>query len=201
MDRARIAAASVGVNLNLLASTFAEALAADIPISELEGRIDATYERIIDRTPETRQFLANTYGVELSDRAILAMALDPRLGAPILENRITEAEIGGEAAMRGFGINLDLASQLRQRGVTQAQASQLFSAAAEQLPVLDVLARRHNDPNDSFDLNEFLAGSIFDDPTERARMRRLVAQERGLYGTETRIASSQEGALRGLQRT
>lgn len=197
-ERARIAVSSIGVNPDVFGDQIVAALAGDVSIGDLERRIDAVYESVIDRAPEVRAYYANAFGIELSDAAIVASVLDPDVGNAVLEGRLTTAEIGGEAALRGFGINLQVAESLRQRGVTGESAGELFSQAAESVPVLEVLARRHNDPNDEFNLDTFLQASVFDDPVERRRMRRLVAQERASFTGGSVARDRESGAMTGL---
>lgn len=198
VERAQLALASVNINPDLFGSQIVEALANGVQIGEFEQRVDSVYERVIDAVPEIRQWYAQNYDIEMSDSAILAASLDPEIGRQILDGQLTNAEIGGEAALRGFGLDLNLADRIRQRGVDRAGAGEVFSQAAEQLPVLDVLAQRHNDPDDDFDLNEFLNASIFDDPTERRRIRRLVSQERALFTGGAPFARTRQSAT-GLQ--
>lgn len=196
-ERARVAIASIGVNPDFFGDQIIEALKNNRSINELEASIDAAYERIIDSVPQVRESYASFYGIQLSDAAIIASVLDPNISTQILEGRIAASEIGAEASLRGFGIDLDFATNIRQRGISRAQAGEAFGAAAENLPILDVLARRHNDPDDDFDLNEFFAGAVFDDPNERRRMRRLVAQEQSLFSPSAGYAG-QQGQLTGL---
>lgn len=198
VDRAKGALASINVNPDLFEEDIIRAIENDLQVSQVEARIDAAYERIIDRAPEVREFYATNFGIELSDAAIVASVLNPEIGTAILEGRLSSAEIGGQAALRGFGIDLQLADQLRQRDVTGPQAGEIFGAAAESVPILDVLARRHGDPNDDFDLNDFLAASIFDDPVERRRIRRLIQQERESFSTGA-FGRSEGGAITGLR--
>lgn len=200
MERGRLALASVNVNPDLFDEMMVSALSGDIGIDQLEGRIDAIAGRVMSAAPAVRQFYAQNYGLtDLTDSTLVAMALDPGVSDRVFNNQLTNAEIGGEAALRGFGINLDMADALRQRGLDRNAASQVFSSAAESVPILEVLSRRHSDPADPFDINDFLAGAIFDDPVERQRMRRLVAQERGLYSPGAGVRQdTRGGGLTGL---
>lgn len=189
--------ASINVNPELFRDRFPEILAGDVSPAEFASRVDAIYERVVSQAPELRSFYAQQYGLDLTDSALVASVLDPDIGTQILNRRISIAEVGGEAALRGFGIDLNLANTLVQAGVDRPAAQEFFGQAAAQLPILDVLARRHNDPDDDFDLNEFVAASIFDDQGERQRIRRLVAQERSLF-TAGAFNRGRQGELLGL---
>jgi hypothetical protein len=46
---------------------------------------------------------------------------------------------------------------------------------------LDDLARRHRDPDDTFDLNEFADANVFGDAAQTRRIRRLLRQEASLF--------------------
>jgi len=162
----------------------------DVSPREMTSRIEAAYERIIDATPAIRQFYSDNFGIEMTDAAIIASVLKPSLGEQVLNKQISMAEIGGEAATRGYEIAGAMTEELFRAGLGRDQAAGLFGAAATQLPILDVLAKRHQDPDDDFDLEEFIGAGIYDDPEQRRRMRRLVAQERSLF------ASGQGGAAR-----
>jgi len=184
-DRFRYALMSVNVNPDLFENQFGALIAGDVSINEFEARVDTVYERVIDRAPEIRQELEQYYGFGLTDSAIIASAIDPNIGNQILERRISVAEIGAEASLRGYGIDLGFAERIYGRGIDRSTAGETFAAAAEQVPILDVLARRHADPNDNFSLEDFTAASLFDDPFERRRIRRLLAQEKSLFSGST----------------
>ena len=60
------------------------------------------------------------------------------------------------------------------------------------LPALQVLAARHADPDDTFDLGEFTQAQIMNDPMQRQRIRRLVAQEQSDFSQGAGQASAFE---------
>ena len=111
------------------------------------------------------------------------------------------AEIGGEAATRGFNIGKGMSEELFRAGLGRNEAAGFFGQAATQLPGLDVLARRHEDPDDDFDLEELTKAMIYDDPEERRRMRRLVAQERSTFTDVGNLARGRTGGVAGLAST
>lgn len=171
----------VGVNPERFSDKFPGLISGDVTITELTNRVEDRYERIKDGLTEIRDYYAANFAMDMTDSAIVASFLDPDIGDAILERRIAISEIGGEAAIRGFGLELEASRSLQQAGVSRPDAQNLFGQAATDVPVLDVLARRHNDPDDDFDIFEFTRASVFDDPEERRRMRRLIAQERASF--------------------
>jgi hypothetical protein len=63
-----------------------------------------------------------------------------------------------------------------------------------------VLANRHFDPDDDFDIFEFTAASLFNDPVQRRRMARLIAQEQAQFGSTGGFARDRgTGGLAGLE--
>lgn len=197
---------SVGLNPDLWRDHFVTLLEGEVSPDELAAeRIEPVFERVLDSSPEIRAYYADVYGLELTDSAILASALDPELGERILNRQISIAEIGGEAALRGFDLAATYAESMYRQGIGRGQAQELFGEAAQDLPILNVLAQRHDDPDDDFDIYEFTNAAVFDDPTQRRRMRRLIAQERqsftqsvGMGALHTR---NERGGMSGLSLT
>lgn len=193
--------ALLGININpdLFSEQFGDLVAGLVSPNEFRGRVDELYARVISSVVPIRDFYAENYGIGMTDSAIIASVINPDIGDAIINERIAISEIGGEARLHEFGINLDLATELYQRGLTRTTAGQVFTEAASDIPILDVLARRHQDPDDDFDLNDFLAASVFGDPEERLRIRRLLAAERSLFSPGARLRREAEGQITGLR--
>lgn len=194
---------STGLNPSLFTDLFVDLIEGNVSPDELAAeRVDPTFERIVQGTAEIQAAFAEQRDIAITPEAILASALDPAIGDKILERQITMAEIRGEAWQRRMFAPIGLGEDLAEVGMTRSTAQRFFSEASEMLPVLNVLARRHGDPDDTFDLEEFTAGSIFDDPTQRARLRRAVAQERASFTQPARelgyTVDRYTGGLSGL---
>ena len=158
------------------------------------------YSSVLDALPETRAFYADNYAIDMSDAGILASMMSPDIGTAILSGQITNAQIGGEAAVRGFDIDVDFADMLAGAGADRESAASFFGDAASLMPALNVMAARHADPADEFDLNDLADLSFFDDPTQRRRMNRLIAQESSTFtgGAQIDYARSPSGGISGL---
>ena len=190
---------ALGINPFLFGDTFVGLLEREVGVREMVARIETTYTRIIDSTPETIAFFARQFGLaDLTPEAILAIALDPAVGDLILNRQISIAEIGGAAGVRDIDIDLDLVQRLVEVGIDVGTASETFGQAAETLPILNVLARRHNDPDDTFDINEFVGAQLLDDPFQRRRIRQLLARERSEFTEAGVFTTDREGTIRGL---
>lgn len=189
----------VGVNPDAFDQMFPGLISGDVGEAEFTQRVESMYERVIEAAPSIREYYAANYALDMTDAAIIASFLDPDVGNAILNRTMAISEIGGEASSRGFRVNLDLATRLEQAGVTQDQAQDLFGAAAMDVPALNVLAARHADPDDDFDINEFTQAAIFDDPVQRRRMRRMVAQERATFSDiGATYGRNRQGLITGL---
>lgn len=200
-DSFRDAAASFGINPSIWEDRFGELIGGDVDAGEFEQRIRTAYETIIYEAPEIAQFYADNYGAAgLTVEDILVSFLDPTVGEEVLTRNASVSLVGGTASQYGFDIAADFAEELMAGGVEGTNASsQLFGAAAEQLPILEVLAQRHNDPDDDFDIYEFSSAYVFNDPAQRRRMARLVAQEKAMFsGGAIGTARDRSGDLTGL---
>jgi hypothetical protein len=192
---------AVGINPDLYRSKFPDLISGLVSPAEFTTRVESMYERVIEATPEIRDFYAANYGMDMTEAAIVASFLDPDIGQAVIEKRIATSEIGGSAATRGFDVSRDYAASLERSRMTLRDADEFFGTAATMVPALSILASRHSDPDDDFDLNEFTTAMIQDDPQQRRRMRRLIAQENAAFtgGVQTDIARNRTtGGISGL---
>jgi hypothetical protein len=192
---------SVGLNPALFQKRYGELIEGDVaPTELLQYRITPMFERIVEASEPIRAEYARMHGLELTNEALLASVLDPDLGREILAGQITMAQISGEAKESGYAITQQLTERLYRAGVDREAADELFMQAENLVPVMNVLARRHADPDDTFDLEEFVNQDIFADPTQRRRMRRLMNQERATFTSGGALAvDRQTGGVAGLR--
>lgn len=193
---------SVGVNPDRFSDKFGDMIAGYVSPQEFAGRVETMYERVLTAAPEIRNYYRDNFGMEMSRAGIVASFLDPDVGQAILDRRISMSEIGGEASRRGFDVNKFFASQLLKRGLSGDQSQAFFAAAAADIPILQVLAQRHGDPDDEFDLYDFTSVTLEQDPTMRRTVRRYLESERagftqGMAGLTTR-QNQETGGLAGL---
>ena len=174
-----------GLNPNVFKNRLVQWIEGDVSPMEVAERLGSAYERIVTNIPQVREFYARNYGIDMTNQAIFASFLDPDLSDAILNRRISVAQVGGEGLARGFDVNLSFAERLASAGVGQSEARQFFGEAALRLPTLDELARRHRDVDQTFDLSEFAEASIFGDPEQMRRIRRLFRAESALFSEQT----------------
>jgi len=173
---------SVGLG-DFYRSRYGEWIAGNVTPGEVESRVLPGYERIVSQSQALKQVYADYNGVEMTDAALLVSMLDPDLGEEILMKRISVAEIGGEGLESGFNVDKALALRMFEEGsdMSRSEAESVFQRAESFVPALSILASRHADPDDDFDLEEFVAADVFADPEQRRRMNRLMAQEKSTF--------------------
>jgi hypothetical protein len=177
---------------------FGDMIAGLVSPSEFNRRVAGVVEGVTQRGEDVRQFYATNYGVPLTDDDIIKSVLQPGMGDQIIQERIQIAQIGGAAAGSGFDIELDVANSLQDIGVSYDQALQLFQTAESQIPVLQRLVQRHDDPNNPFDLNEFLDAAARGDAETISRIQNLTRAETAGF-TETGFGQDrQTGVVGGL---
>jgi hypothetical protein len=181
-----------------LEQRFVDLMEGEVSPNEFMGRVEQVYTRIVSASDQIKEYYASQYGIEgLETGDLLFAALDPSFGRLTLEENFRIAEVGGAAAESGFDIDAGMAELLSERGLNLPAARQTFGTAQHLVPLMDVLAQRHFDPDDDFDINEFLQAEVFKDPTQNLRMRRLMAQERSNFAQSSGFSTS-NGRITGL---
>jgi hypothetical protein len=154
-----------------------------------QDRVKVVYDRVMQNTDAVREEYALAMGIGITDEEILASILDPQgLGNAILEQTISISELRGEYRDRWQDIDsieADYFLELDKYGVDQDVARNLFANADTLMPAIEILARRHADADDTFDLREFTNAALYGDPFQASRMRRLMAQERASFASSS----------------
>ena len=191
---------SVGVNPDVMRHLFIDLIEEDVSSDEFfQERVKPMYDRVIRYGDDLMARYAADHNIEMTPEALIAAALDPQLETKIFDKSIAMTEIKA-ASDRVFGMEETnrWSSLMEDLGDTQGfgatQAQQLFQRAGHMIPTLEILNKRHQDPDDEFDLADFTAASFFQDPSQTRRIRRLVSQEQSLFADTS-------AALRRDQRT
>jgi hypothetical protein len=189
-----------GLNPEYFQDTFADLIEVGVAPDEFRARVEAARSGIVENVPAVKEYYRNNFGMELNDNQIFASIIDPAVGEAIIEGRITQAQIGGEAAARGFALSPEEAKALERAGLTQSQARQLFAQAEAEVPRLAALSRRFQ-PEDvsvteevtpeglvdrpGFAVEEFVQAQVFGSAEERERIKKLEAQEKSEFTPTT----------------
>ena len=168
---------------------FNKLLANDISAAELEDRVMTAQNRVINAAPEISAALKQFYP-DITNGDILAYTLDPQNAIENIKRKVTAAEIGGAAIGQGLATSLSRAEELRNAGVTQAEAQKGFTTVAETVPRGSQLAEMYGfEPytQSTAEQEVFnLAGSA-----EAARKRRkLIETEKATFGGSSGTSSN-----------
>ena len=167
-----------GLNTEYFSNTFTKLIEAGVSPNEFRARIESARSGIVENVPAVKEYYSQNFGLDLNDNQIFASIIDPDVGQAILEGRITQAQIGGEAQAWGFQLSRDEAQALERAGLSQAQARQLFTTAQTELPRLQELqARGGVEQPEEFTLEQFTQAAVFQSPEELEQIRLLEAEE------------------------
>ena len=119
----------------------------DVSPAETQMRVNAAMAALQSEDPQVIAQLQSQYG--LTQGALALHLLSPDIAANVIQQQVTAAQIGAEAARQGTNIQYGgtgplSAMGLAAQGVTQAQAAQGFGTIAQQLPATQTLAARYN---------------------------------------------------------
>jgi len=187
------------VDASIFESGFIELIEGDVSPNEFAQRTSAIYNRVLEAGPGIRDYYAKEYAIDMSREGIIASLLDEKVQTDILNRNITMAEIGGTAIDRGFDMTSEFVNMLANEGMDRSEARRLFGSAERMLPMLQSLAVRHGDADNTFDITEFAEAGYLDDPEQMDRVERLRAQERSTFtGGQLGTGAAQSRATGGL---
>jgi hypothetical protein len=185
------------MNPDIFIEDYIDLITGDTSPDEFEKRVNSLYERVLKQGVDIREWYATNLGVEMTDEGLLASLMSSRVEGAVFNRQITMAEIGGEAAMRNYDLSTEFVNLLEQGGMDRGEAQNLFGSAQRILPLLDGLAKRHADTDDTFDIVEFAsAASDIADATQMNRIDRLRAQEQSMFTGGGAIDVTRERDLR-----
>lgn len=129
------AAQRYGINANLVTKQkIADYIGNRVSASEIADRMSQAATAVATTPAETISVLRDYYGVQNGD--LISFYLDPETTEAELQKRYTAARIGTEAFRQDFGIDVQLAENLAQRGVTPDEAARAFGTAQRQSPFM-----------------------------------------------------------------
>lgn len=100
--------------------------------TDVSNRIDMAYQ-VYKGNPAVKNAFNTFYGT-VTDGDVVAAMLDPTTQIPLLQKKITVAEIGGAALQQNLSTSLAKAQDLEAFGITAAQAQAGYSTIAQGLP-------------------------------------------------------------------
>jgi hypothetical protein len=193
---------SVGMNPDVFGDEYVDLIEGDVSPQEFQQRVSVLYDRVLASGDDIKNYYSSNFGIDMTDHGILASIMSDKVGDAVLNRQITMAEIGGEAMGRGYDLSKEFVGMLESEGMSRNEADALFGSADRMLPMLASLAARHGDPDDTFDITEFVGGAFLSDPEQQARIERLAAQEQSTFtgGAQLDYARSRTtGGMTGLE--
>lgn len=181
VDSYRHTLAQYDIPERLFSQRFGELIEGEVDAAEFRQRVDQVFVGVMSQGSQIRDWYAREYGIDVSDAALIANAIDPSKSLPELMLEINRAQVGSAAAESGFDIDLGEATRLQQAGLTQEAARNFYRRAQGLLPTLGDLVARNNDPDDEFTLDQLTDALIFSDPTQTRRIERAVAREEARF--------------------
>ena len=191
--------AGFGLNPEEFASRglFVGSVEGEQSIQELQQRLQTAQDGILDKVDEVRAFYAEGYGIDATPEAILGAFIDPSVQRDLLERRITASQIGGEASAQGFMRGVERAEGLARAGLTQQDARNLYSSAAETLSGLSAATRRANIGRVT--LGNFEDATALSDAEQRLRINRGLRSDASRLSDRSTVRRDQEGSLIALR--
>lgn len=186
------------INPTLFYHRFPDLVQGHVSVAEFADRIQMYDEDLRQNIGGVRQWYAEQYGLgELTDEALLASMLDPKVGEDVLQRRISMAQIGGEGLARGLAATEPTIRRLLAVGFGQSQASDLFAKASYFLPKLGGAAGRAR--AGAFGLESYIGAEAFGDAAGVGLIQRLQARESALFSEASDVAGAETGILKGLR--
>ena len=199
----RVASFGVPADLVLGPDRLKALIEGDVSPNEFGDKLNALYVGVITQSNFIREAYARDYGAGgLSDAAIFASALlnDGKTSPIELERRIRSAQVGGEAASYGFSLAKAEAERLSSFGLDQQASRKLFAQAATDLPNLNELLGRFNDPNDPLTAADYADAFVVQDPNKLSVLTRLLGRQAASFATvQGQFATDQSGAVTGIK--
>jgi hypothetical protein len=151
-------------------------IANDVSAVELEERVLAGQNRVLNAPPQVKEALKRFYP-DINNSDILAYTLDPEKGLSDIKRKITAAEIGGAAIGAGLATDVTRAEELAKFGVTAEKARQGYQAA---VPIIE----RGRQLSDFYQESPYTQGTAEEEifgltyaPEATAKRKRLTALE------------------------
>ena len=165
----------------------------DVSPTEIQERVKAANDMIRVNGSWVKTTLRDYYGQDVDDADLAAYALDPKRALPIIQERLTTAQIGGGAAQFGLRgqVSKERAEQLRSLGVTGEEAQQGYGAIAGILPEAAHLAAIYGQ---KYDIRTAEQEVLLGDARAAEKRKRLASQERATFSASSGVAS---GGLSG----
>lgn len=119
-----------GLPKGMLMGNVTKLLESEVSAMELDERVKLAAAGSLQAPQDLKDTLSSYYGIDQG--GLTAYFLDPQIAMPLLEKQYATAQIGTEAIRQNVGIDVGIASQLQDLGVTQQEAQVGFGEVSRQ---------------------------------------------------------------------
>ena len=171
------------------------AIAGDVSAKEFDKRVSLGYEQIINNIPQVKEIYRSEFGMDLTDEAIVAMFISPRVSDDVLENRVLVSSISAEAEVAGVNVGKSVVQQFIRSGMDQQQSRKLFGQVAEVAQGLQFSAAAQGTQISDEQVARGLAGLS---PEELQGIRGIASRAESASSVELGSKKAQTGEVTGL---
>ena len=174
-------------------------IAGDVSVSEFKTRIESARTAFTDNpiAEEIKEYYSANFQIDLTDNAVFAASLDPDISISILQNQISQAQLGAEAALRNLDLTTEQAQRLLQAGITQSGGQRLFARASDYIQQLNRLRMAQGRPNE-INLQDIINTEVQQDPAAQREQERILQQQASESSVVTGAFKNQQGQVAGL---
>ncbi len=170
---------------------FEQLIANDVSNIELNDRLMAAQDRVVNANPEVARALKQFYP-DITNGDILAYTLDPKNAIENIKRKVTAAEIGGAAIQSGLQTGMARAEELGAAGIDKRQAQEGFGTIAGGLQRGSQLASIYGEsPYTQTTAEQEVFGLAGQTEAEKQR-KKLTSLEKATFSGQTGVTS---GAL------
>lgn len=119
-----------GFPMGMLTGNVTKLLENEVSVDELNNRVTLATAASLQAPQDLKDTLSNYYNI--GQGGLTAYFLDPSIATPLLEKQYATAQIGAEAARQSVTVDVGVAQNLQELGVTQAKAAEGFGNVARQ---------------------------------------------------------------------
>lgn len=182
------------------AGKVASLIAGDVSVPKFKTRIESARSAFRDNpiAEEIKAYYQANFNIDLTDNAIFAAALDPDISVAILQNQISQAELGAEAALKNLDLSTEQAQRMLQAGITQAGGQRFFARASDYIQQLNRLRIAQGRVGE-IGLESVIASDITQDPEAQRQQQRILQQQASASSATIGAFRTQAGEVAGLE--
>ena len=182
------------------AGKVASLIAGDVSVPKFKTRIESARSAFRDNpiAEEIKTYYQANFNIDLTDNAIFAAALDPDISVAILQNQISQAELGAEAALKNLDLSTEQAQRMLQAGITQAGGQRFFARASDYIQQLNRLRIAQGRVGE-IGLESVIASDVTQDPVAQREQQRILQQQASASSATVGAFRTQAGEVAGLE--